>query len=90
MTDFFDSIDAKGRAALAEAVAEAGGDFELIDFEAARARLLASLTHEERIQFDAIEDAARRSGEGDRRTAEAVEFLPDLGAVGVPEPDPLH
>lgn len=83
-------VHRKALEALREAVADANGEFDGIDFEQARADFLESLTPNERMVFDAMEDAVEGTGDVDRRTAETVNFLRDLGAVGVPEPDPLQ
>jgi hypothetical protein len=83
-------IAAKGRAALQDAVDEAGGDFDLIDFERVREQYLSSLTGQERARVEAIEAELEQSGELGRVDRNAVEYLENLGARGVPPVDPVH
>ena len=84
------AVHHKAVEALREAVRDANGEFNKIDFEQARADFLASLTSEERVCFAAMEHAVELTGDADRRTAQTVTLLRDLGAVGVPEPDLLQ
>ena len=84
------AVHSKAVEALRDAVENAGGEYANIDFEQARTDFLATLTPKERDCFAAMEHAVARSDDADRRTAQTVNLLRNLGAVGVPEPDPLQ
>jgi hypothetical protein len=76
-----------GAEELRRAVFEAEGDFDRIDFQSARERVLARLTAEEHAAMVVAEDEAMDATEFDRCTPEAVEMLRGLGCWNPPEPD---